>query len=373
MEIFKRNKILLIVIIVTCAIIVMWGRTVLTKKGIIATKGTATKTMFGMEIPKEAGEEIVPVKVTKVERMDYKDIITSFGTIKGFGEIPIRFKESGAVSKFYYKEGDEIKESEVVVSQDQRHENLKLEYAEIEYEKNKTLYELGAITEAKLRQVELEFESAALEVKKRNFYAPSDGFMGTRKVNEGELVEPNDIVATFLDISNVFCEVGIIERDMGKVKSGHAVKVVLDAFPGKVFEGTVDSVSPMIEGRSRTQSVRILIPNKHNLMKPGMFARAEITTFEEKDAIVIPRKSLKKTENGYAVFGIVRDEQQENKSPAGFEMATAKIIPVEVGRATEALALITEGLSEGQEILLESPKAKESIEDGVRIEIIGEE
>lgn len=386
MAFFKKNKLLFIIIITICALIVMWGRAIITKRD---KDVLPRKTMFGRQAPEEILEEIVPVKVTKVARMDYKDTITSFGTIKGFGEIPIRFKESGTVSKFYFKEGDEIKKDEIVVSQDQREENLKLEYARIEYDKNQTFYDLGAIIADKLRQVELELESAELNLKKRNFYAPSDGFMGTRKVNQGELVKPDDIVATFLDINSVFCEVGIIERDIGKVKVGQKVMVELDTFPNDVFEGTVDSVSPMIEGRSRTQAVRILIPNEGHLIKPGMFAKSAITTFEKKDALVIPRKALDKTKDGYVVFGVIRDQrraieessrekrsaerEQRKLTAAGFELATAKIIPVKIERATERLALIKEGLLEGQEIVLESPKARESIKDGGKIEIIGEE
>jgi len=373
MNLFRKNKVLLVIIIISCGVMIMWGRTFIIKWSKAAP--LLQKTLFGKKISEkeEEAEEVIPVTITKVARMDYKDTITSFGTIKGFGEIPIRFKESGAVSKFYFKEGDEIKKDELVVSQDQEAENLKLEYAKIEYNKNKTLYELGAITQDKLRQSELELESAGLEVKKRNFYAPSNGLMGTRKVNESELVEPNDIAATFLDINNVFCEVGIIERDIGKVKVEQKAGVTLDTFPNVTFEGVVDSVSPMIEGRSRTQTVRILIPNEKHIIKPGMFARAAITTFEQKDALVVPTKALNKTEDGYAVFSVIRNEQQQEKTAAGFEIAIAKIIPVKVGRATEDSALISEGISENQEIVLESPKAKESIKDSGRIEIIGVE
>ncbi len=369
MNFFKKNKILFIIVIVICGLIIMWGRSVIMKR---APGVSARKALFGKRAPEEEIEEVIPVKVTKVTKMDYKDTITSFGTIKGFLEIPIKFKENGKLAKFYFKEGDEIEKGGIVVSQDQQAENLKLEYAKIEYDKNKTLYELGAITEDKLRQAELELESAKLEIEKRNFYAPSDGFMGTRKVNEGEVVDVNTIVATFLDISSVFCEVGIIERDMGKVEVGQKVKVALETFPDDVFEGVVDSASPMVEGRGRTQTVRILVPNKEYLIKPGMFARAKITTFEKKDALVIPRKALHKTEAGYVVFGVIREEEIK-KTEAGFEEAIAKVIPVKVERATEKLALIKEGLTEGREIILESPKAKEAIKDGARIEIIGTE
>jgi membrane fusion protein (multidrug efflux system) len=369
MDFFQKNKTLLIVIIAVCAIIIMWGRSQLISRGVI-TPGVAA--LFGKKAEEGVVEEVIPVKVTQVVKMDYKDTITSFGTIKGFGEIPIRFKESGAISKFYLKDGDAIKKDELVVSQDQEEEKLKFEYAQIEYDKNKTLYELGAITKDKFRQAELELESAELDLKKRNFYAPADGFMGTRNVNEGELVEPNDTVATFLDINNVFCEIGIIEKDIDKVKVGQDVKVVLDTFPDDAFAGIVDSVSPMIEGRSRTQTVRILISNERYFIKPGMFARAEITIFEKKDALVVPKKALKKTEEGHVVFGVIRDKKME-ETTAGFELATAKAIAVVEERATEKLALVSEGLDEGQEIILESPRAKEAIKDGARIEIIGVE
>ena len=306
MNFFQKNKTLFIIIVIVCGLIIMWGRSLLSRRRML-TSERQQHALFGRRTEdKEGLDEIIPVEVVTVSRMDYKDVITSFGTIKGFDEIPIRFKESGIVSRFYFKEGDEIKKGSIVVSQQQQEEVLKLEYAQIELNKNQTLYDLGAITLDKLRQSQLEVESAHLELEKRNFYAPSNGFMGTRKVEEGELVDPSDVVATFLDISNVFCEVGIIERDIGKVKIKQKVKIIIEAIPQKVFEGTVDSVSPMIEGRSRTQTVRILIPNKDYIIKPGMFARAEITTFERKNAIVIPKKALKKTEQGYVVFEVIR-------------------------------------------------------------------
>jgi len=366
MNFFKKNKILFIILVIACGIIIMWGRSVITKRfpGVSGRGGG----LFGGKVAEKEVEELIPVKVTKTAKMDYKDTITSFGTIKGFTEIPIKFKESGKISKFYFKEGDEIKKDDIVVSEDREEQELKLEYTQIEYDKNKTLYEIGAITKDKLRQAELELKTADLELKERSFRAFSDGFMGTRKVGEGERVEPNDTVATFLDINNVLCELGIIEKDVGKIKAGQKAKVTLDVFSDKVFDGIVDSVSPMIEGRSRTQTVKILIPNKKYLIKPGMFARAEIITFEKKDALVVPKKALHKTEAGYVVFGVVREEGK--KTSAGFEEATAKIIPVKVGRATEELALISEGLTEGQEIILESPKAKASIKDNTKIEII---
>ncbi|MDD5680295.1 MAG: efflux RND transporter periplasmic adaptor subunit [Candidatus Omnitrophica bacterium] len=370
-QFFQKHKRLIIISIVLVGALIMWGWTHMPKKG--GAKMTLQNIFKGKGAQKEGEaplEAAIPVKTTKVVKTDYQDFVTSFGTIKGLKEIPVKFDEAARISRFYFKEGDSIKKGDLVVSQEQDEQKFKLEYVEIEYNKNKTLRDLGAITNDKLREAELELETAKASLNKKNFYAPSDGFIGTQKINEGELASPTDVVTIFVDIDNVFCEVGIIEKDMDKVKTGQTAKIMIEAFPDDVFEGTVDSVSPMLEGRSRTQTVKMLVPNEKGTIKPGMFAKADIMIFEKKDAIVIPRKALQKSEDGYAVFGVVRPEGEAKKSPAGFEEATAKVMPVKVERANEENALISEGLEDGQEIVLETPEAKSSIKDGATIEIL---
>ncbi|MBU4488430.1 MAG: efflux RND transporter periplasmic adaptor subunit [Candidatus Omnitrophica bacterium] len=374
-ELFKNRKRLIILSILLIGIFTMWGWTSLSKK--LAGGANLIKELIsGSKADKSGGEELseppIPVRTEKVVKTDYVDSIVSFGTIKGFQEIPVKFEEAARIYKFYFKEGEPIKKGDLVVSEEQEEQKWKVEYAEIEYNKNRTLYDLGAITKDKLRQAELELEVAKESLNKRNFYAPSDGFIGTRWMKEGEVASPNEIVTTFVEIGNIFCEAGVIEKDMDKVETGQKASIIIEAFPAKNFEGVVDSVSPILEGRSRTQTVRILVPNEKGLIKPGMFAKADITIFEKKDAIVIPRKALQKTDEGYAVFGVVRPEGEAKKTPAGFDEATAKVISVKVDRTGEERALIGEGLTEGEEIIIETPEAKSSIKDGAKIEIMPE-
>lgn len=369
-EFFQKRKRLIIVSVILAGALIMWGWTTLAKKGITPSLIKSLIAGKGKKAKEEAAEAAVPARTTKVVKTDFQDFITSFGTIKGFREIPIKFEEPGRIAKFYFKEGESIKKDDLVVAEEQEDQRLKLAYAEIEYDKNKTLYDLGGIAPAKLKQAGFELDSAKVAVGKRNFYAPSDGFIGIQKVSEGELTTQNDVVTTFVDIGNIFCEVGIIEKDMDKVKAGQAAKISIEAFPNDTFEAVVDSVSPMLEGRSRTQNVRMLVKNEKGFIKPGMFAKADVMIFEKKDAIVVPRKALQKSEEGHMVFGVVRAEGEPKKSPAGFEEAAAKIIPVKVERSNEEMALISEGLTEGQEIILETPEAKAGIKDGTKIEIL---
>ena len=369
-EFFHKRKRLIMLAIVLIGVLIMWSWTHVPKKGELRRAGKGFFGIGAKKVQEQPPEAAIPVKTTKVVKADYRDFVTSFGAIKGLMEIPVKFEEPARIAKFYFKEGENIKKGDLVVSQEQDEQKYKLEYTQIEYNKNKTLYDLGAIVADKLKEAELELESARTILGKRNFYAPADGFIGTRQADEGQVVTYNDTVTTFVDIADIFCEVGIIEKDIDKVKTGQKANITIEAFPNETFEGTVDSVSPMLEGRSRTQNVKILIPNEKGLIKPGMFAKADIMTFEKKDSIVIPKKALQKTEEGYMVFGVVRAEGEAKKSPAGFAEATAKVMPVKVDRANEDRALINEGLAEGQEIVLETPEAKAGIKDGATIEIL---
>lgn len=376
MEVLKKNKKLVIIGIIILGVIIMWTRSCRVEKEETGeAKGEKKAWFFGKRAKQgeaEAPQEIVPVKIAKVVKKDFSDMLPALGTIKGFKEIPVKFSEYGRIEKFGFKEGDRIKQSEIVVAQEQKDAALKLEYAGIEYEKNKKIHALGGITDDKLRQSDLELQSAQWEVDKKTFRAPCDGYMGTRLVEEGEMVTQNDKVTTFVTIDNVYCEIGTIEKDMNKVKVGQKAALTFDAYKNKSFEGTVDSVSPLMEGRSRTQTVKILVPNPEELLRPGMFAKVAITTYEQKDAVVIPRSALKKTEEGgYVVYAVTRPEGEPKKTEAGNELVTAKEIPVKIGYASEQEALISEGLSEGQEIIVETPEAKEKLADGGTVEIIG--
>ena len=146
-ESFRKRKLLIMLSIVLIGVLIMWGWANVSKKG---TPGKGAK---GAE---EAVEPAIPVKTTKAVKSDYQDFVTSFGTIKGFREIPVKFEESARIEKFYFKEGEPISKDELVVSEEQEEQKKKVEYAELEYNKNKTLYDLGAIIKDKLRQAELE-------------------------------------------------------------------------------------------------------------------------------------------------------------------------------------------------------------------------
>jgi len=249
------------------------------------------------EVPaEEMPEERILVKAYKVARRDFEDSLPSLGTIKGYREMDLKFEINGVVDSLNFREGEEIREGDIIASLDQYDALLKLKYAQLELDKAKKLFEIGSIIKAKLEQSELEYESAKSDIDKTYLYAPRDGVLGTRDAEVGEFVTSNDKVVTLIDDSDVFAEIGIIERDIGKVKVGQSSKVFVDAYPDTEFKGKVDNISPVVEGRSRTQGAKIRVRNTKKLLLPGMFSRVLVDIYAKENAIVIPNTALNKDE-----------------------------------------------------------------------------
>lgn len=336
------------------------------------------------------------VRAFKAKAARFKDILPVMGTVKGKTEIELRFEISGVIKNIYFHEGEKIKKGEAVASLDTKDAELKVAYAKNKYiatqasynsvqkklEVHQKLYEVGAIIKSKLEEVELECKSAEYqletakselalaenELKKTVIYAPKDCAMGPREVEEGEFVTPQDKVGVLFEIDEVFVEVGIVERDISKVKKGQTATIFVDAHPNTPFEGTIDSVFPVVEGKSRTLTAKIKVANPDWLLFPGMFSRAEILVVELHDALIIPVTCLIPT--GNTTFLPVIPTQSLKKDEDGVDIGVVKLRKVTTGYITSDYVQITEGLASGDLVVLE---AQGELKDNMAVKIVGME
>ncbi|MFA6078700.1 MAG: efflux RND transporter periplasmic adaptor subunit [Candidatus Omnitrophota bacterium] len=377
---------------------------------LIRTTGNIQRVLFKKkpDIGKKAPaitfeEETAPVKAYKTKKVDFKDTLPVMGNIKGFKEVDLKFQVSGVIESFNFEEGEKIQEGDIIASLVQKDGLLKLKYSEIELKKNQQLFDLGAINTTKLEQAKLEYESAKSDLDKTNIYAVSNGFLGARMMDAGSYATPNDKAGTFVSLDKVYAEFNVIEKDSPKVALGQKVEVFVDAYPNKSYSGAIDRVSPIIEGRSRTQTVKVEIDNKDELLKPGMFTRGSIATYEKKEALVIPASALKKKEPDYFIYVIHKEEakkeappevkkeldktkatldifkgKKKDEKPAApeppkpatkekeAEYGSIEVRKIKLGYMTQDLVEIDEGLKEDEFIVIE---IQEEMKDKAKVEI----
>lgn len=359
-------------------------------------------------IEKKLEEIPVPVKVYKIAKVSFRDTLPSLGTMRGFRQIDLKFSTQGTIEYINFKEGERITQGDIIASLEQKEALLKLEYAKLELDKQTKLLELGSIIETKARQSQLEYQSAKAELDKTNLVAISDGYIGSIDVDKGSYISPQDKIGTFVDVKDVYVEFGVIEKDVSKVKEGQNTEVTVESFPDQIFKGQVDSVSPMVEGRSRTVQVKAKISNVDEKIKPGMFGRVNVLVYEKEQALVIPSSSFKKKEDQYLVY-LVHPEEAPTESdevapekgavPAPKEkkrafsmlfgkkptkneestaapvaaaeeekvvMGTIEIRPIEISYATPDAVEIKEGLEEGDLVTMD---LEQDLQDKAKVEI----
>ena len=178
-----------------------------------------------------------------------------------------------------------------------------------------------------------------------------------KTVSQGEVVGPDKTLFTVDDLSALWVVIDIYEKDISKVKAGMPVKVLVTAFPEKVFRGRLSYIGDVVDERTRTVKARVTVDNSSGLLKPGMFATVSIDTAkgEVEKVIAISEEAILLEGTTRYVFVQVSPDKFKKKD-------------ITTGRAFGKKLEVIEGLKEGDTIavkgvfILKSELKKESLE-----------
>jgi RND family efflux transporter MFP subunit len=133
-------------------------------------------------------------------------------------------------------------------------------------------------------------------------------FVGERFVEEGAVLSPNAPLLSVIDLDTVEAVIHVPERDLPSLRTGQPADMIADAYPGRVFPGTVTRISPLLRESSRKAPVEISIPNPEGLLNPGMFVLARIEFARRDDAVLVPLDALLTRDETEGVFLVVEAE-----------------------------------------------------------------
>lgn len=122
--------------------------------------------------------------------------------------------------------------------------------------------------------------------------APFAGLVMDRKVSVGDFVTRGTKVATVVKVAPLRVELTVPEQSAGLVGAGEAMRLQVDAFPGRYFDGQVRFVAPAFRADQRALTVEAVVPNADGALKPGMFASAEILLPADAPSVVVPSAAV---------------------------------------------------------------------------------
>lgn len=222
--------------------------------------------------------------------------------------------------------------------------------------------------EARLRALGLgSGEIAALRVGQNEgtrfaLRTPIEGTVLEIAATPGQTVEASTELVTVGNLSQLWVILDVFEDQLALVRLNQQVSLRVDAYPDRVFSGRIAYVGDVVNEKTRAVQVRVVVSNRERLLKPGMFAAAEIATSgpaaasaEELSAVVVPRSAIQQLGPRRVVF-----------VPAGGNKFRA--VEVEIGRTSVNEAEIVRGLDAGTSVvsrgafILKSELSKESLE-----------
>lgn len=168
--------------------------------------------------------------------------------------------------------------------------------------------------------------------------SPISGIVVERNATVGATVGSDANVFKIVDISSVWIDANVFEKDLARVKLGQQVNVSVTAFPGSVFTGKVILVSTVVDPDTRSVKVRTEVPNRDARLKPDMFANVEIVTDVNRTAISIPQSALL-NDGGQSVVFVA--------AGSGFDKR-----PVTPGIQSDDRIEITGGLKAGDKVVI---------------------
>ena len=144
--------------------------------------------------------------------------------------------------------------------------------------------------------------------------APFDGTIVAYEITPGETVEAGKPLFTVADLSSVWADLQIYQRDLTKIRQGLPVTIV-NGHGGPSFNGTISYIAPTIDERTRTGLARVIVDNASGEWRPGQFIKGTITTEEHPVDIAIPRSAVL-THEGQTVVFVQTDEGFEPRPVA---------------------------------------------------------
>ena len=196
------------------------------------------------------------------------------------------------------------------------------------------------LQEEQIQQIEKSGEITSVF----NIYANTDGVVTELKVNEGDYIQKGTTLFDVANLSQVWAVFDAYESDLPWISMKQEVEFEAQSIPGKTFKGKVSFIDPVVDQLSRTIAVRVTVENKGMQLKPGMFINGKLlskTDGNSKD-LLIPQSAVLWTGQRSVVYVKI----------SGSDSPAFKMREITLGPAMKNMYLVKEGLSEGEEIVV---------------------
>jgi multidrug efflux system membrane fusion protein len=144
--------------------------------------------------------------------------------------------------------------------------------------------------------------------------APFEGELGVRHVEVGQYLTAGTAIVSLTDLSELYANFTVPEKDSGQLTVGQTVRLGVDAYPGRTFEGKITTIEPQVATETRNIRVQATIANPEHILKPGMFVTTTVVLPDKPPVVTVPETAVDYTLYGDSVFLITEKKEDDGKT-----------------------------------------------------------
>ncbi|HEU0142143.1 MAG TPA: efflux RND transporter periplasmic adaptor subunit [Bryobacteraceae bacterium] len=332
---------------------------------------------LSLDAQKRAGIEVAPVRMRTVQ-----DEVRVTGTVQPIESriVHLRPLARGRVEQVVAKVGDRVRKDQVLAHLDNIEagelssqiataqaelQRLKIQHANARRQagRSRSLVAIGAVpakeaeaaeTEARALEEAIRAQESAIagiEMRLKRFGVPAGadpssttirtpfaGVVINAEAAPGDVADTGSVLFAVADLSRVYVEAQVYEKDLGKIQIGQSASITVDAYPGQTIQGCIATIRDILNPQTRTAAVRFEVPNRDGRLRLEMFTNLAIPTTDTHTALALPVDAIQTINRRQIVF--VR------KAELHFEAREVQIL------GDGALTEITAGLKEGEPVVV---------------------
>jgi RND family efflux transporter MFP subunit len=312
---------------------------------------------------------LIPVKVSAIAKTKIARTIDYTATILPFEEVNMAPSMPGRIDKIYVEVGDKVKKNEKLFLMDRSQlYQLKLQLSSLAKDLTRldTLLKSGSTKQQQYDQLKTQYDVTKTNVDFMEdntlLKSPFDGIVTGKYFENGEMYSGTPTtqtgrssVVTVMQVNPLKVNVSISEQYYPLIKKGMQAEIMADVYKDEKFAGIVYRISPTINSGTRAFNVELELPNRNDLLKPGMYVRVSMD-LGEVETFVVPANTVLVQEGTNTRFVYVERAKVANR------------IEVIIGkRFDDQLEIISDNLKEGDNLITEG---QSKLINGDKVEIV---
>jgi multidrug efflux system membrane fusion protein len=318
-------------------------------------RGEMIKQFFASNKPPPSNVSVAEAKSEVIP-----NLLTAVGDLAAVHQVNVTSDVSGRITDIMFAAGSNVKAGAPLVQLfdgpeqgDLASFKAQATVAQLSLDRAKQLAARQFGPQATVDQAQAAFDQANAGISKTEAIisqklvrAPFDGELGVRKVEVGQYLTAGSQIVSLTDLSMLYANFTVTEKDSAQLKVGQTVRVVVDAYPGRKFEGQITTIEPQISTDTRNIRVQATIANPDHILKPGMFATTTVVLPDKPPVVTVPETAVDYTLYGDSVFIITEKKEDDGKTSL-----TAVRSFVQAGNRIEGRAEILKGLKAGDRVV----------------------